>query len=481
MRSEADFLMKEKNGREEYSASEEWTDSNEQEEKKEGFERPRLAREEKREVRKVLRAEMPIPLTRKLPKEAEEKKPPILKEEKKAIVEEEESIPWQKNDAERSFSNEPREERSRGKGGSAALLTVLSLLAIVISLGSVALGLQYLEQKEAPSEGEIKTPTTGEERVIFIREYDQESGLLTLPELYEKYSDAVVSIRTKSQKGSGVGSGFFLREDGYIATVAHVVDGAEELTVVTGEGKSFEATLISSDAMTDLALLKIEGEGFPTLSFGTSEKLLTGERVIAIGTPASLDYAGTLCTGEISYCLRTVKVYDSSGQVLQKKMKLLQTTAPVNPGNSGCPLFDEYGHVVGIITMKLGSDYVGLGFAIPSDGASAILGAMMRGETLKDELLSLVSVSAPRLGILGEASVLQGIAGVKIVRFSTESCDAALKLREGDLIVQIEGEPIATTEKMTSLIQTKNPGESVLVTVLRSGQRLTFEVILEKS
>ena len=473
--------MKEKNRREEYSASEDWTDNNEQEEKKEGFDRPSIVREEKREARKVRRTEMPIPLTRKLPKETEEKQPPVVKEENRAIVEEEARVTWQKNDSESSFSNEVREVKARGKGGFAVLLVVLSLLSIVICLGSVALGLQYVKQQDAPIEEETKTPTTGEERVIFVREYDRESGLLTLPELYEKYSDAVVSIRSKSQKGNGVGSGFFLREDGYIATVAHVVDGAEELTVVTGDGKNFEASLVSSDVMTDLALLKIEGEGFPTVSFGESEKLLTGEKVIAIGTPASLDYAGTLCTGEISYSLRTVKVYDSSGQVLQKKMKLLQTTAPVNPGNSGCPLFDEYGRVVGIVTMKLGSDYVGLGFAIPSDGASAILEAMMRGETLEDELLSLVSVSAPRLGILGEESVSQGIAGVKIVRFSTERCDAALTLREGDLIVQIEGEPIATTEKMTSLIQTKNPGESVLVTVLRSGQRLTFEVILEKS
>ena len=179
--------------------------------------------------------------------------------------------------------------------------------------------------------------------------------------------------------------------------------------------------------------------------------------------------------------MRTVKVYDEAGRVLQKKMKLIQTNAAVNPGNSGCPLFDEYGRVVGIVTMKLGNDYVGLSFAIPSDGASAILGAMMRGESPSDEVLSLVSTGAPRLGVVGSKSESMGIAGVRIVGFSSSRCDAAIKLREGDLIIGIEGHPVASVEELNALVQERAPGDSIRVTVLRSEQRLTFEVILEKS
>ena len=418
------------------------------------------------------RGGMPILSGSALPKQAEQKKTPVPKPNKK----QEQAI------AKEPFENKQKTEKKHGTARYAIVLTLLFLCAVVICAFAVSLGRKYAQEEALVEEEEkVSSETTGKEKIVFVRPYDDESGLLSLPELYEKYAPSVVSIRTQGKNGSGVGSGFFLREDGYLATVAHVVEGMESITVVTSEGKSFRASLVASNEMTDLALLKIEGNGFPAVTFGASGELLTGERVVAIGTPASLDYAGTLSSGEISYGLRTVKIYDGSGQILQKKMKLLQTSVPLNPGNSGCPLFDEYGRVVGIVTMKLGADFEELGFAIPSDGASEILGRMMRGEVLTEEVLSAVSVCAPRLGVLGESDELDGIAGVRVVRFFTNTCDAAIKLREGDLIIGLDGEPVATAEQMTSLVQAKNPGDGVLVTVLRSGQRLTFEVILEKS
>ncbi len=482
MRSEADFLMNEENEREEYSG-----------EMSAGAHREENAAEERKqeefgakleaEISKIFsedvsspdkkehREKMPIPSKRTLPKQAEKRQTSVQKKKEEPKREE---IP-------REEQKNPK-EKSHGTARYAIFLTLLLLCAIVLCAFAVSLGRKYVSEEVLPV-GEEDPPieTTGKEKIVFVREYDDESGLLSLPELYEKYAGAVVSIRTQGKNAGGVGSGFFLREDGYIATVAHVVEGMDTITVVTREGKSFRASLVASNAMTDLALLKIEGNGFPSVTFGASGELLTGERVVAIGTPASLDYAGTLSSGEISYCLRTVKIYDDSGQILQKKMKLLQTNVPVNRGNSGCPLFDEYGRVVGIITMKLGADFEGLGFAIPSDGASEILGKMMRGETLNEETLSTVSMSAPRLGVLGETGQSDGIAGVKILRFSAETCDAAIKLKEGDLIIGLDGEAVASMEKMISLVQAKNPGDEMLVTVLRAGQRLTFAVILEKS
>lgn len=454
-------------------------DEHEQEEAKVGFTEENLPREEKR-TPKTKKEELPIPITKKLPKQAEVKHPPAETKpsETRAIKEMGENA----SPKEHAKSSDAPKKEKRGTAHYVLILTLLFLLATIVCLGALSFGRMIGREEERPtdllpSDEEVM----GKEKIVFVRQYDDASGLLSLPELYATYSKSVVSVQAKGKSVSGVGSGFFIRDDGYIATVAHVVDGMEKITVITKEGEHYHATVVASNAMTDLALLKIDGEGFPSVTFGASGELLTGERVIAIGTPASLEYAGTLCTGEVSFAQRTVKVYDDSGRVLQKKMKLIQTNAAVNHGNSGCPLFDEYGRVVGIVTMKLGNNTVGISFAIPSDGAEKILGAMMRGETPSDEVLSLVSTGAPKLGVVGTKSESMGIAGVRIVGFSNSRCDAAIKLREGDLIIGIEGKPVASVEELTALVQESTPGESILVTVLRAEQRLTFEVILEKS
>ena len=459
-----------------------WMDENEQEEAKVGFsDKTDKTEKTEEEKSKPKKEELPIPAPRTLPKQAEKKSPPVEVRRSETRVTSEASTVEPPKERAKTADTEKKEKRG-GASHYVWILTLLFLVAAVVCLGAISLGTKVGRENEIPTDTAPPTDeASGKEKIVFVRQYDDASGLLSLPELYATYSDAVVSIQARGKNVSGVGSGFFIRDDGYIATVAHVVDGMEKITVITKAGESYEATVVASNAMTDLALLKIDGTGFPTVAFGASGELLTGERVIAIGTPASLEYAGSLCTGEVSFALRTVKVYDEAGRVLQKKMKLIQTNAAVNHGNSGCPLFDEYGRVVGIVTMKLGGDTVGLSFAIPSDGASAILGAMMRGESLSDEVLSLVSTGAPKLGVVGVKSTSMGIAGVRIVGFSSSRCDAAIKLREGDLIIGMEGKPIGSMEDLSDLVQEKNPGEIVLVTVLRSEQRLTFEVILEKS
>ena len=232
--------------------------------------------------------------------------------------------------------------------------------------------------------------------------------------------------------------------------------------------------------MTDLAVLKIQAQGLPVVKFGKSSQLLTGERVIAIGTPASMEYAGSLCSGEISYVARTVKIYDRASNTLQKKMTLLQTDAPVNPGNSGCPLFDEYGNVIGIVTMKLGDQYSGIGFALPSDGALPILQAMMRGEAVTDELRSPIATPAPKLGIVGETDTEGGVCGIRILRFSDANASTASALKAGDLILRIDQQSTKNIQNVNEAIHSKNPGDTVLVTVLRAGQQLSFHVILGK-
>lgn len=318
------------------------------------------------------------------------------------------------------------------------------------------------------------------EKIVFVRQYDTNAGALSTPELYALCAPSAVSVVVSNATSSGVGSGFILTSNGYIATANHVIEGMEKVTVVMADGTRYAARAIAGNALTDLALLKIDAEGLPAVTFGKSGELLTGERVVAIGTPAAAEYAGSLCSGEISFAQRQVVIYEDGTGVPKKKLWLIQTDALVNHGNSGCPLFDEYGRVVGMITMKLGDRYAGIGFAIPIDGARAILEAMMRGEELTDGLLASVGVPAPRLGVTGEAAQLDGVWGVRVLGFASNESSAARTLRVGDMILQIDDTAITSFSDIREAILKKNPSDSVAVTVLRGAQRLTFEVVLEK-
>lgn len=334
-----------------------------------------------------------------------------------------------------------------------------------------------------PSETVVLTPSVEEggetpaQKVVYVNHYGDGEGALSTPELYDRCIDSVVSISVRNGKSSGIGSGFVLREDGYIATAYHVVADMTEIEVILSDERRFAARMIGGNMLTDLALLKIEATGLSPVTKGESSSLLAGERVVAIGTPASLDYAGSVSSGEVSYALRTVKIYGGDGRTLEKKMKLIQTNAPVNPGNSGCPLFDSRGHVVGIVTMKLGNQFAGMGFAIPADGGFAILEAMRMGESLDDGLLAAVSVQAAHLGIEGEAYEIGGVYGVRITAFS-DSGRASEVLAVGDLITALGDRAVTRMSDLSEALLAYEPGDCVTVSVLRNGQILQFEVIL---
>ncbi len=379
---------------------------------------------------------------------------------------------------------DPRGADSRGSVG-VLFCMLLMLLSLLVAVGAcvyafAASARQSTTPQETETPADLPAAVTDSDKVIFVRPFDEESGLLTAPELYAACADSVVSVVTSHGSTSGIGSGFVLSSDGYIATANHVVAGREALEVVLAKGGCYPAKLICGNELTDLALLKIEATDLSPVIFGSSAELLTGERVLAIGTPASLDYAGSMCSGEVSYGERTVFVYDDNTGTLQKKLKLIQTDAPVNPGNSGCPLFNEYGQVVGMITMKLGDRYAGIGFAIPSDGAKEILLAMMEGRELTDELLASVGTTAPKLGLLGEAAEIGGVHGVKVNGFPSEKTSAATSLQTGDLITRIDETLILSSSDIGRAINQKAPGDTVAVTVLRGGQYLTYSICLEK-
>ena len=373
-------------------------------------------------------------------------------------------------------ANDRRERRTellRLISGTVALVSLLAAIAIT----GAAVYIVGKAEADAPTDIPVDTLGDGREdgKIIYVREYDSESGILSAPEIYESCRRSVVSVVCADSEA--VGSGFVYSEDGYIVTAAHVIEGANELYVVTDKGYKYEATPVSSDSASDIALLKIDAEGLLPVSFGVSEELLVGERVYAIGTPASLDYAGTFSSGEITYVGREIDIYGNTG-LLEKRMSVIQTNAQLNKGNSGCPLFDEYGRVIGMVTMRLGGEYNGIGFALPSDGLSKILSAMKSGESLGDDTLAGVVEGAPALGISGESVERDGIFGYEIATFTECGSDAPSVLKAGDLLVAINGEAVCREADILNVINKFSSGDSVSVTVIRSGQRLTFDIVL---
>ena len=301
--------------------------------------------------------------------------------------------------------------------------------------------------KQLTLEPIVNTEIITEERVVYVKEYDPASGVLTDQEIYDTCSPAVVTITVLKTDSSGSGSGFIISEDGYIVTANHVVADAESISVLFKDGKELTATLVGGNEFTDLALLKVEGSGLPTIKIGSSSELLMGDRVVAIGSPASYDFAGSMVNGIVSHNDRSFKIYKDDGSV-EKKMTLIQTNALVNPGNSGCPLINQYGEVVGIVTMKLNSTYYeGMCFAIPTDAAMPIIEAMKSGADYSS-LLSAVSRYPAKLGITGStyADDSSKLYGVKVESITSAEYDVAGKLQKGDVIVMVvseQGEEIA--------------------------------------
>ena len=364
---------------------------------------------------------------------------------------------------------EARQERKGLLIGMVILSAVLLFFLTVIFL--------ICMREESPSDQIFTDEPAFESGDADTPVYSKGGEGLSVAEIYEKCKGSVVSISAKKDGVSGVGSGFVYASDGYIATANHVIEGMDEIYVIFADGTKTLAKVIAGNSFADIALLKVGRSGLQAVEFGDSQKLAVRERVVAIGTPASLDYAGSVSSGEVSYLDRVVKMHGEDG-MLEKKMKVIQTTAPLNPGNSGCPLFDTEGRVVGMVTMKLGSDFSGMGFALHSTGTFGILEAMRLGKEINESLLSSVCVKGARVGIVGETDSEGEYSGVRISSFSATHCDAALKLKVGDLVVSLEGEKVKNAAEMSKLIENYYSGDIVTVTVLRSGQLLSFEVVL---
>lgn len=299
------------------------------------------------------------------------------------------------------------------------------------------------------------------------------SPLLDDPFFREFFGRDVPQPRTRVQRGTG--SGFIISDDGLVLTNAHVVNGADKVTVVLKDGRSFEGTVMGEDSLTDVAVIKIKAQDLPTVKMGKSDELQPGEWAIAIGNPLGLD--NTVTAGIISATGRT----SNDVGVPDKRVGFIQTDAAINPGNSGGPLLNQSGEVIGMNTAIIGGAQ-GLGFAIPIKTAQRIadqliakgkvdhpfLGIRMAG--LTPELKDRINKS-PDVGFQ-----INDDKGVLIFEVIPKSPAAKAGLKPGDIIRDIDGQSISKASQVQQKVDATSLGNSLKLGIKRKGKEITIAV-----
>ena len=295
----------------------------------------------------------------------------------------------------------------------------------------------------------------------------------TLQTLYPECLQSIVAIRTVAagQRGYYLGSGVIMSEDGYILTNRHLLEGTDTAYVTLPDDTEGPALMVGEDESTDLCVLKIEASGLHPAEFGDSGELAVGDSVFAIGNPMEMSLRGTLSSGIVSGIARNISVGSHT-------MTLIQTTTPINEGNSGGALFNMYGQVIGITNMKFVNPYSdvqveGLGFAIPSATAKVVT----------DHLLAEGVFNRPGIGItVGELSAEDAEQnalpkGLYISSVSAGSDAEAKGIRSGDVLTHVNGTQVLHSGDVLALRDMMQIGETMTLTIFRDGE--TFDVEIE--
>ncbi len=273
----------------------------------------------------------------------------------------------------------------------------------------------------------------------------------------------------------GTGSGFIISSDGVILTNAHVIDGADRVTVTLKDGRNFEGKVLGQDTVTDVAVVKIEAANLPTARLGNSDQLRPGEWAIAIGNPLGLD--NTVTAGIISATGRT------SGDVgvPDKRVGFIQTDAAINPGNSGGPLLNQQGEVIGMNTAIIGGAQ-GLGFAIPIKTAQRVANQLIATGKVDHPFLgirmaNLTPEMRDRINNTPNSPVqVQDEQGVLIFEVIPNSPAARSGLQAGDVIKQINGQSVTKADQVQQVVENSALGDTLQLNIRRQGQSVTIAV-----
>ena len=295
--------------------------------------------------------------------------------------------------------------------------------------------------------------------------FSDEEDALCLQDIYSSVIDSVVSISSMTSSGTSSGTGIIMSSDGYVITNHHVITGALVISVLTNDNQEFEAALVGSDEMSDLAVLKIDARGLQAAEFGDSSKLRVGDSVVAIGDPLGVQLRGTMTNGIISAINRDM-VYNGHS------MTLLQTNAAINEGNSGGPLINMYGQVIGITNMKaLSTGVEGIGFAIPTAVIRPIVNALLADGRVSGRVSIGITVGA----ISSAASDYYDLPEGLYISDVAKGSDAEKKgIQSGDMLLAVNGKAVTTTYDVSAVKDGLQVGDTVTLTIYRDGK--TFDV-----
>jgi serine protease Do len=396
-----------------------------------------------------------------------------------------------------------------------------SLMAMVlVSAGSIGI---YRQTNSVSANTAAETETASETKentnisssaviknMSMITTEDTDGNVLTTEEVVEKVLPSVVGIEStftmtssansgsyynfggfgygqnqqpQTSEATGTGTGVVITEDGYIVTNAHVIYDSEygagladSISVLLNDDNTYDAEVIGYDTDCDLAVLKIQASGLVAAEFGDSDELKLGESVIAIGNPLGFELMDTVTSGIVSGLNRQININD-------KSMTLLQTDAAINSGNSGGPLINKYGQVIGINSSKMSASYSetsieGIGFAIPSNEAAKIV----------EDIIEYGYVTGkPQLGISCQ-NVTESISrmynlpiGVYITAVTDNSAAYNAGLQAGDIIIEVDGEVVSTFDELTAKKNEHKAGESMEITYTRNGVDNTVTVTLDEA
>lgn len=309
---------------------------------------------------------------------------------------------------------------------------------------------------------------------------------LTTAEIYAKYVNSCVGITVdivstnvfgQTVTGAAAGSGFVITEDGYILTNYHVIDGANSIKVTFDNGKEYTATYVGGEEKNDIAVIKVDATGLTPVVIGKSSDMLVGEQVTTIGNPLG-ELTFSESTGIISALDRSITMSDG------RQMNMIQTDCAINSGNSGGPLFNSHGEVIGIVSAKYSSgsnsssaSVEGLGFAIPMDDVASMVSDLVKNGYVTGKPIMGISVAD-----VDESVTSYGVPQGAIIRVVTpDLCGAKAGLQAGDIVTKIDNTDVTSASDLTSAIGNYKPGDKVTLTIFRSGETKTVEVTLEES
>jgi putative serine protease PepD len=330
------------------------------------------------------------------------------------------------------------------------------------------------------------TPQTIVRQVTVTNAQPANSSALSVSSLYDRVHRGVVTVKVTTSQGDALGSGFVLDTQGHIVTNDHVVDGASSISVEFEDGASYDATLVGADASTDVAVIKVDAPSseLTPLQLGDSSAVGVGDAVVAIGSPLGLDE--TVTSGIVSALHRTITSPNNFSIP-----DAIQTDAAINHGNSGGPLLDLEGRVIGI-NSQIESDSGGndgIGFAVPSNTVKSVVTQLIASGKVEHAYLGVAVATvddslSSQLGIPAGAEVTQVRSGTPAAAAGLKAADSAQDVdgqqvpTGGDVITAVDGQKISTSEELQSVIGAKKPGDKVTVTYTRDGSEHTVDLTL---